>query len=565
MKKSYVVSLVILTFFLTQTRAQFTTSGINTTTTNNVGIGTSAPLSPLFISGENQTEGPSIPKVLAVSDPSDVTKTISLGYDKILDVGVLASVDTGTGWKSTLIQPYGGNLGIGVTSPSSKLHLRGDMKIEIGEGFRVHGNSNYFGANLDGIIFEAQDSNGSNGVVDGGFVFRGYTPTDQVAQEWMTIRNGGKVGIGVSIPTSKLHVSGDVKINAGEGFKIHGDGNYFGTNLDGIIFEAQDSNGSNGVVDGGFVFRGYTPTDQVAQEWMTIRNGGKVGIGVSIPTSKLHVSGDVKINAGEGFKIHGDGNYFGTNLDGIIFEAQDSNGSNGVVDGGFVFRGYTPTDQVAQEWMTIRNGGKVGIGVSIPTSKLHVSGDVKINAGEGFRIHGDSNYFGTHLDGIIFEMQDVNSSNGTTDGGFVFRGYTPTDQVAKEWVVIKSGGNVGIGTSIPKNKLSVNGTIWAKKVKVRLTDAADWVFEDDYELRPLSEVKSFVSKNKHLPEIPSAAEFRANDMEVSEMTNKLLQKIEELTLYTIQQEEKLKTQKEINSTLESRLQKIEAVIKSSIK
>ena len=288
-----------------------------------------------------------------------------------------------------------------------------------------------------------------------------------------------------------------------------------------------------------------------------------VGIGLGTPTSKLHVNGDVKVNVGEGFKLHGDNNYFGTNLDGIIFEAQDTNGSNGVVDGGFVFRGYTPLDEVTQEWMTIRNGGKVGIGVSIPASKLHINGDLKINVGEGFKIHGDSNYFGTYLDGIIFEAQDTNGSNGVVDGGFVFRGYTPTDQVAQEWLVIKNGGKVGIGTSSPQNELSVNGTIWAKKVRVRLTDAADWVFNEDYELRPLEEVKTFISRHKHLPEIPSAAEFRANDMEVSEMTNKLLQKIEELTLYTIAQEEKLQVQEEElkkMTVLEARLVKLESLL-----
>jgi len=101
-------------------------------------------------------------------------------------------------------------------------------------------------------------------------------------------------------------------------------------------------------------------------------------------------------------------------------------------------------------------------------------------------------------------------------------------------MTIKSGGKVGIGTSDPKNKLSVNGTIWAKEIKVRLTDAADWVFKDSYNLRSLTELENYIKENKHLPEIPSAKEFEKNDMEVSKMTNKLLQKIEELSLYVIE-------------------------------
>ena len=110
--------------------------------------------------------------------------------------------------------------------------------------------------------------------------------------------------------------------------------------------------------------------------------------------------------------------------------------------------------------------------------------------------------------------------------------------------------------SNPQNTLSVNGSIWAKEIKVSFTEGADWVFEDDYNLRPIEEVERFVKENKHLPEIPSADEFRKNDLNVAEMHNKLLQKIEELTLYVIELNKQNKVQqaeiellrKEINQT-----------------
>ncbi len=107
---------------------------------------------------------------------------------------------------------------------------------------------------------------------------------------------------------------------------------------------------------------------------------------------------------------------------------------------------------------------------------------------------------------------------------------------------IDKNGYVGIGTTDPKNKLSVKGTIWAEEVKVTLADAADWVFEEDYELRPLEEVETFIKDNKHLPDVPSADEFRENDMNIAEMNNVLLQKIEELTLYLIDQNKKIEEQ-----------------------
>ena len=66
--------------------------------------------------------------------------------------------------------------------------------------------------------------------------------------------------------------------------------------------------------------------------------------------------------------------------------------------------------------------------------------------------------------------------------------------------------------------------------------AADYVFEEDYNLAPLSEVETFIKENKHLPNIPSAEEFKANDYKVREMDELLLRKVEELTLYTIEQQ-----------------------------
>lgn len=61
-------------------------------------------------------------------------------------------------------------------------------------------------------------------------------------------------------------------------------------------------------------------------------------------------------------------------------------------------------------------------------------------------------------------------------------------------------------------------------------------------MRPLSEVEAFITKNKHLPEIQSAQEMQENGVSVSELQTQLLQKIEELTLYILQQEKKIKQQ-----------------------
>ncbi|GHT03423.1 hypothetical protein AGMMS49525_08470 [Bacteroidia bacterium] len=114
------------------------------------------------------------------------------------------------------------------------------------------------------------------------------------------------------------------------------------------------------------------------------------------------------------------------------------------------------------------------------------------------------------------------------------------------YMTIKQG-NVGIGKADPTNKLDVNGIIHAKEVKVDNTGWADFVFNEDYKLRPLSEVNSFIQENKHLPEIPSASEVQKEGVNLGEMQTKLLQKVEELTLYLIQQNN---TMQELRSKIE---------------
>ena len=90
--------------------------------------------------------------------------------------------------------------------------------------------------------------------------------------------------------------------------------------------------------------------------------------------------------------------------------------------------------------------------------------------------------------------------------------------------------------------LNVAGTINAREVKIEINAGADFVFSSDYQLRSLSEVETFVKENRHLPEIPSEKQMVENGLNVNEMQIKLLQKIEELTLYVIEQNKQNKDQ-----------------------
>lgn len=109
-------------------------------------------------------------------------------------------------------------------------------------------------------------------------------------------------------------------------------------------------------------------------------------------------------------------------------------------------------------------------------------------------------------------------------------------------MIIDGKGNVGIGTSVPQEKLSVNGNIRAQEIKVEAGNWPDYVFEEDYKIHALSELEQYIKANKHLPEIPSAQQVKANGIELGEMNSLLLRKIEELTLHLIDQQKTIDKQ-----------------------
>lgn len=116
-----------------------------------------------------------------------------------------------------------------------------------------------------------------------------------------------------------------------------------------------------------------------------------------------------------------------------------------------------------------------------------------------------------------------------------------------------ASGNVGIGTVTPIDKLSVNGRIRAQEVKVENGNWPDYVFEKSYALSPLEEIEKHIQQNGHLPGIPSAAEVKANGIDLGEMNAKLLKKIEELTLYMIDLKKENDTQRKEIIEIQSRL------------
>lgn len=107
-------------------------------------------------------------------------------------------------------------------------------------------------------------------------------------------------------------------------------------------------------------------------------------------------------------------------------------------------------------------------------------------------------------------------------------------------ITILPDGKVGVNTITPPADFSVNGDIWAKKLKVTQTGWADYVFDSAYKLLPLHDVAKFIQQNKHLPDVPSAKEVEQSGLNVGDNQAVLLRKIEELTLYLIEQDKRIR-------------------------
>lgn len=208
------------------------------------------------------------------------------------------------------------------------------------------------------------------------------------------------------------------------------------------------------------------------------------------------------------------------------------------------------------------NTGNVGIGTTAPTTKFHVASGV-------VTVSGTNPYGGPMMLFGPYSGTDLNTWGiETTPGGLNF--WRPTNGQANSgnyFLYLKhTNGNVGIKTDNPTAGLTVNSNvlignpatvslpsgyklyvetgILTEKVKVAIKGTSNWadyVFEKDYKMLPLNEVESYIKENKHLPGIPSANEVIKDGIDLAAMDAKLLEKVEELTLYII------KLEKEINA------------------
>jgi hypothetical protein len=206
---------------------------------------------------------------------------------------------------------------------------------------------------------------------------------------------------------------------------------------------------------------------------------------------------------------------------------------------------------------TLFTGGHVGVGT---TSVSNLQGfarvlDVRGGAHAKSIVTADDGNYRTG----IFTHPEWNGGGGFAGTESNHQFFIVTNLDPK--MVVTTSGDVGVGTLTPDSKLSVNGTVHAKEVKVDLVGWPDYVFEKAYSLPSLEKVQSYINQYHHLPDMPSASEVEANGLNLGEMNKLLLKKVEELTLYLIEADRSVKQLEGKGDEQEKRIIALEGLLK----
>lgn len=299
---------------------------------------------------------------------------------------------------------------------------------------------------------------------------------------------------------------------------------------------------------------GWSNVTGTATPFIINSSGGNVGIGVTAPSYTLHVAGDVLANSirlGRNV-VDAQGSYVSWNDDGASGTTYFKNQLGGGTTGGFSFQEST-TGNVRTDLMRILANGNVGIGTGNPAYKLDVNGTGKFGA---LALIGTGISQGFYQDASNGAYRSLN--NG--DNGFYFQNYGGVSTAMFVGLNGPYANRIGIGTVRPQSELAVKGTITAQKIKVTQSDWADYVFDSSYQLKPLNQVEAYIQENKHLPDVPTAAEVKKDGVDVGDNQTLLLKKIEELTLYIIGQNKDIQAQRKENEELRKMVEEMRAEV-----
>lgn len=418
------------------------------------------------------------------------------------------------------------------------------MRSESGDWGRIF--SENYGVNLNRLVFQTgDDGDGDYSVFRNTHWSHGELDVLEIHRSFILAR-GGRVWSKTTQGLSKgiIHLDPETSTD------------YAGS---AITFGASDSgNGETAQAgiytrsDGSFGTKMYFSTTNSyatgAQTRMMIDHVGNIGIGTATPAEKLQIDNGslYGFNSTDAFikikRRQGQASIKG------IFDNTSGYDGHVIIDAGRTTDAIFLNHYLNSNVYIASGGGKVAIGSATASHTLDVEGDGRFK--DQLELDGQSEASSTsqvngHL--ILTSSQTglVNSFGIHTDGINAhswIQSRHKTSSATFDLSLNPRGGNVGIGTTNPTEKLEVAGTVYSREVKVEVAAGTgpDYVFEPDYDLRTLEETAAYIKTNKHLPEIPSAKEMEANGVQLGEMNMLLLKKIEELTLYILEQEKRIK-------------------------
>lgn len=348
--------------------------------------------------------------------------------------------------------------------------------------------------------------------------------------ERITIDTNGNTAIGTTNTSDyKLRINGKLKVN------------------DALDIDSSRPAGSD---DEGLYLRGNNDT-YTSIQLATRSHSGSHGILFNAYKSATQGNGNLVLKGNTKFQADDNGYNSGAGL--IHFY-----GNNGGM--GFYISETSTGADTDVVWGTpklhLQRNGNVGINTADPLdAKLHV-----------YRNATTGGWGNMDITKSGFRVQDSNSNLYVDGNALISNGHLQVGTVGSkrltfgtndnERMRITESGLVAIGKTSASYKLDVNGTINANTYRADGTVVwPDYVFADSYKLNDLKEVEKFISQNHHLPEVPSEAEVKENGIDLVEMQAKLLQKIEELTLYVIEQNKKIEAQQNKIDKLESEMAK----------
>ncbi|WP_272151286.1 hypothetical protein [Tenacibaculum aiptasiae] len=562
---------------------------------SNVLVGLNAPASGVKIKANWPGGSGGWARGFQLVNQNDTEKFISFGAYGDINNGVssLAYGYIGRDYNDTFMTfKPNGHVGIGTTNPSSIFHIASNAPVVKIQNKNEEGTSDSFYGWIGGYDKNGAEmwwlGEGSTSAKQLGlFTNRvGYDLKIFNKGQGIIVKGDGKVGIGIESPSAKLDVNGNINFTASQGVWLTGKTDTGGINsstqlktghYQSLIRQKTSSNhvvnlGGIGNVFGFFGFDKNRTSNGFDHSLIMNVDNGFIGIGTTVPMAKLDVNGNINFASSQGIWLTGKTDTGGINsstqlkagtYQSLIRQKTASNnvvniGGIGDVFGFFGFDKNRTINGVDHSLVMNTNSGNIGAGIVEPREKLDVNGSIIVKDGHNLSW---GNKYGAGIPTIA-----ANTASGIY--------FYPNGSTLGATMKIDKSGNVGIGTTtIPSSyKLAIAGKTITEEVKVQLqTNWPDYVFSKEYELPTLKEIERHIEEKGHLPNIPSASEVKENKgIELGKMNAKLLQKIEELTLYTIQQEKEIETLKnqklevgkvkKENEDLKKRLEKLEKLV-----